>query len=447
MKISKTDDQERLIVFTRYPEPGTTKTRLMPVLGAKGAADLQREMTEHTLSEVTELLESRELIVEIRYNGGDERRMRNWLGPKYIYHPQCSGDIGRRMQRAFEETFEDGVKRAVLIGTDIPDINQALLERAFTDLKQNDAVLGPARDGGYYLIGLQRSALSRTGRDLFADMTWGADNVFEKTLKVAKRLEIRFSLLDVLEDVDCPKNLWVWKRANRMKALDGSNDAISVVIPAVNEANSIRKTLTGIGTANIREIIVVDGGSTDDTVSLARSLGAKVLTGSLSRARQMNRGGAAASGSILLFLHADTRLPVQFDEQIIKALGKPHVAGGAFELRIDSPLPALRRIERLANWRSRQFQMPYGDQGIFMTRERFRQMGGFPDIPIMEDFEMIRRLKKAGDVITLDVPVYTSARRWERVGVLKTTLINQLIIAAYHAGVSPHTIAGWYRRR
>ncbi|MFC1828751.1 TIGR04283 family arsenosugar biosynthesis glycosyltransferase [Thermodesulfobacteriota bacterium] len=227
----------------------------------------------------------------------------------------------------------------------------------------------------------------------------------------------------------------------------GGNIFKFVVIPAVNESNTIRKTLLNIETANNREIIVVDGGSVDGTVSLARSMGAKVLTGSPPRARQMNQGAAAASGNILLFLHADTRLPAQFDEHIINALGKPNVGAGAFKLRVDSPLPALRRIERLANWRSRRFQMPYGDQGIFMTRERFYQIGGFPDIPIMEDFELVRRLKKAGDVITLKEPVLTSARRWERLGVLKTTLINQLVIAAYHAGVPPHTIAGWYRHR
>ncbi|MFC1516440.1 TIGR04283 family arsenosugar biosynthesis glycosyltransferase [Thermodesulfobacteriota bacterium] len=447
MRISETDYKERLIIFTRYPEPGTTKTRLIPVLGAKGAADLHRAMTENTLSEVSELLGSRGLTVEIRYDGGDDHRMRKWLGPDYLYQPQGNGDIGCRMQRSLEEAFDDGADSVVLIGTDIPGITQDLLERAFNDLKQNEAVLGPAKDGGYYLIGLKKSALSRIGRDLFADMTWGADDVFQKTWTVAKDSGIRFSLLDVLEDVDRPEDLPVWEGARKFRNRYISDNFISVVIPAVNESNTIRKTLLNIETANNREIIVVDGGSVDGTVSLARSMGAKVLTGSPPRARQMNQGAAAASGNILLFLHADTRLPAQFDEHIINALGKPNVGAGAFKLRVDSPLPALRRIERLANWRSRRFQMPYGDQGIFMTRERFYQIGGFPDIPIMEDFELVRRLKKAGDVITLKEPVLTSARRWERLGVLKTTLINQLVIAAYHAGVPPHTIAGWYRHR
>lgn len=438
---------QRLIVFTRYPEPGTTKTRLIPVLGAKGAADLQRKMTENTFSQVRSLSESREITVEIRFDGGDERRMKNWLGPDYLYQPQGDGDIGLRMRRSFEEVFEDGVDSAVLIGTDIPDITGGLLERAFDDLKQNGAVLGPAGDGGYYLIGLQRSALPGIGRDLFAGMRWGADDVFQKTLAVVKRSEIRFSLLNVLEDVDRPEDLQIWEKAGRPKQPDFSPGFISVVIPTVNEAANIQKTLESVGLADNRETIVVDGGSRDNTASLARSRGATVLTCGPPRARQMNRGAEAATGNILLFLHADTRVPEKFDAHIINALGQSNVAAGAFELRIDSPLPALRRIERLANWRSRRLRLPYGDQGIFMFRERFHQMGGYPDIPIMEDFELARRLKRKGDVVTLNVPVVTSPRRWEHLGVLKTTLINQVVIAAYHAGISPHTISRWYRRR
>jgi len=125
---------------------------------------------------------------------------------------------------------------------------------------------------------------------------------------------------------------------------------------------------------------------------------------------------------------------------------KPGVVAGAFELRIDSPASSLRFIERIANWRSRCLNMPYGDQAIFMFSKVFHQMGGFPKIPIMEDFELIRRLRKKGDVVTLHQPAVTSPRRWLNHGILKITLIHQLIVVSYFMGISPDTIARRYRR-
>jgi rSAM/selenodomain-associated transferase 2 len=160
----------------------------------------------------------------------------------------------------------------------------------------------------------------------------------------------------------------------------------------------------------------------------------------------MNQGADAASKDILLFLHADTRLPVNFNRHVLGALAQPDVAAGAFKLCIDSPVPSLRFVERVANWRSRCFKMPYGDQAIFMFSKVFHQMGGFPNIPIMDDFELIRRLQKIGDVVTLPQPVITSPRRWLNHGILKTTFINQLVVVSYFMGISPDTIARLYCR-
>jgi rSAM/selenodomain-associated transferase 2 len=221
---------------------------------------------------------------------------------------------------------------------------------------------------------------------------------------------------------------------------------ISIIIPAFNEADNIAKTLTSIGPSDNREVIVVDGGSHDSTVSLARSLGARVVNSSPPKARQMNRGAAIATGDVLLFLHADTLLPEKFDEHILESLNRPSTVAGAFELSVDSPIPALRLIESLANWRSRRLRLPYGDQAIFVQRKLFHQVGGFPHIPIMEDFELIRCLRKKGEIVTLPVSVSTSPRRWEKFGILKTTLINQLVIVAYFTGISPGVISRWYRR-
>ncbi|MDZ7959413.1 MAG: TIGR04283 family arsenosugar biosynthesis glycosyltransferase [Aulosira sp. DedQUE10] len=221
---------------------------------------------------------------------------------------------------------------------------------------------------------------------------------------------------------------------------------LSIIIPTLNEAGNIKDTLASTQSSTNIEVIVVDGGSQDDTVAIAQSFGVKVILSSPGRAVQMNAGAVAASGEILLFLHADTRLPAGFDVMIRTALSQPITVAGAFKLRIDAPSWGIRLVEWGVNWRSHFLQMPYGDQGIFITKVVFEQIGYFPELPIMEDFELIRNLKRVGKIAIISVPVITSARRWLKKGIFKTTLINQIIIMAYLLGVSPERIRSWYRQ-
>ncbi|MBD1859740.1 MULTISPECIES: TIGR04283 family arsenosugar biosynthesis glycosyltransferase [Leptolyngbya] len=216
---------------------------------------------------------------------------------------------------------------------------------------------------------------------------------------------------------------------------------ISIVIPVLNEARHLPNTLS-IQATDI-EIIVVDGGSQDETVAIAQSFGVKVLQSAPGRAAQMNAGAKVASGEILLFLHADTRLPDGFDQMIRDAL-KTAIAG-AFELSIDANQPGIRWIEQGVNWRSRYLQLPYGDQALFLRTETFHKIGGFPDLPIMEDFEFVRTLQQLGKIVILPKPVITSGRRWQKLGVFRTTIVNQIVVFAYLIGISPTRIQAWYR--
>jgi rSAM/selenodomain-associated transferase 2 len=159
----------------------------------------------------------------------------------------------------------------------------------------------------------------------------------------------------------------------------------------------------------------------------------------------MNAGAALASGDILLFLHADTRLSEGFEDHVQDALAGPGVAAGAFKLKIDSNTRGLRLTERVANWRSRTLQMPYGDQALFLKKEVFWGLEGFPPFPIMEDFELVRRLRRRGRIELAPGWATTSARRWQQVGVTRTWLLNQLVVTAYLCGVSTHRLARWYR--
>lgn len=223
-------------------------------------------------------------------------------------------------------------------------------------------------------------------------------------------------------------------------------EKISIIIPVLNEAKHITQALASIQPSANVEVIVVDGGSQDNTVELAQSWGVKVLSAAIGRACQMNAGAKIATGDILLFLHADTRLPPGFDTLVRTLATQPDTVAGAFALQIDAKLWSLRLIEMGVNWRSHWLQMPYGDQAIFLKSAIFHKIGRFPDLPMMEDFELMRRLRRIGRITIIPVPVLTSGRRWLQKGVFKTTIINQIAIIAYLLGVSPKQIGRWYRR-
>ena len=195
------------------------------------------------------------------------------------------------------------------------------------------------------------------------------------------------------------------------------------------------------------EVILVDGGSSDTTRESAFSAGLRVLTSPRGRARQMNAGAWEAKGEFLLFLHADTLLPDEFADYIPGILSKPGVSAGAFQLKFHPPLPGLQFIEKLANWRARTLQWPYGDQAIFLRADRFRALGGFADIPILEDLDLIRRLRRQGSIAIAPVSVIASSRRWQHYGVWRTSLINQFILAGHLAGISPNRLARWYQKK
>ncbi len=204
--------KQHLIIFTRYPEPGKTKTRLIPALGAVGAANLQREMTEYTISQVKELQKATDISLEVRFSGGNLQLIQNWLGLDLFYQFQGEGDLGSRMARSLFDAFESGREQVIIIGTDCPDVNAQILTKAFEQLHTCDLVLGPAIDGGYYLIGLRRLI-----PELFVNINWGTSQVLQQTVDIAEELNISLVYLPPLADVDFPEDLPIWERVAQRK--------------------------------------------------------------------------------------------------------------------------------------------------------------------------------------------------------------------------------------
>lgn len=221
---------------------------------------------------------------------------------------------------------------------------------------------------------------------------------------------------------------------------------LSVIIPTLNEATHIDRVLEDVLQGEALEVIVADGGSSDSTVEQASALGARIHQGLPGRARQMNQGAALARGTIFFFVHADSRLPAGFDRVIRRELAAANVAAGAFSLGIDAASKKIRIVEYWANLRSHYLGLPYGDQGMYIRAALFHRCGGFPELPIMEDFAMMRHLRKTGRIVTAPERIHTSSRRWRRMGVLRTTLINQAIIAGFLLGASAERLSRWYRR-
>lgn len=435
----------RLIVMTRIPEAGRVKTRLIPALGDDGAARLHGQLMQRALSTAGEHAAASTVAVEVRYTGAAGIRFaREDYPPVAIVRQQQGADLGERLLSAVRTAKAEGAQGVVTIGTDCPDLSPEVLELAWQELAHANVVLGPAEDGGYYLIGL-----NEPHDELFRGINWGTEHVLSQSLARCRKAGLSVALLPRLNDVDLPEDLVTCRRIGVVLEQcfpRSTAGLLSVIIPTLNEVHSLRGLVEPLLAAADCEVIVVDGGSTDGTPELALDLGCRVIRGTRGRGRQMNAGAALARGEVLLFLHADTQLPLSFREEINTTLAAGAIAG-AFRFQIDGPGGLYRWIEWGTNLRSRFLQLPYGDQGLFLRASDFFRLNGFRNWPLMEDFEFARRLKREGPIAIAPSAAPTSARRWENVGTIRNTLLNQVCITLYLCGASIESIARFYSRR
>ncbi len=431
--------RESLGVLAKYPEPGRVKTRLIPALGPEGAAALHNSMVRHTLTRVSEFRGVRETETCVYAAGADPGAFACHFDTQIPCVAQSPGDLGQRVLAAFRHLLRDATA-AVIIGSDCPDISPGLLTMAFESLRSSDVVLGPARDGGYYLVGLRRPAPA-----LFENMEWSTATVLAKTLERAAFLGLSVQLLPALNDVDEPADLAVWERVQTTMSPTDVTPSLSVIVPTLNEQGRIGGVVDAVRQNGV-EVIVADGGSDDDTRAIAAAHGARVIIAFRGRGPQLNAGAALARGHHMLFLHADTTLPENFREIVQHTLSDPTVAVGAFRFKLDRAGVLFRAVELAVMARCSIFKTPYGDQAFFIRHDLFTLLKGYAPIPLMEDIDLVRRARRIGRVVIVEAPALTSARRWELVGVVRMTAINQACALGFAIGISPQKLTTWRNR-
>ena len=427
----------RLIVFAKYPRAGEVKTRLIPAIGAEVAAGIARTLFGRTVSEGVRAAALLGMDLEVRGAGASEVAFRALHPGPWSFAGQGDGDLGERLARSCADAAASGAPAVLLVGTDCPDLDASVCAAALAALETRSVALAPAADGGYVLLGLRPGEIPEFEDLLFRGIPWSTERVARETLRRLADAHVPTAVLPAFADVDRPEDL---------TDLHDATPLISVVIPALNEAAAVADAVRSAALGFHTEVIVADGGGADDTRERAAEAGARVVRCAPGRGRQLNAGASAASGEILLFLHADTKLPPGWAARIRRALTTPGVAGGAFRLSFGDASPQLSRVARWANIRAERTGILYGDQGIFVRSSAFRDLGGFPAEPLMEDLAFVRALRRTGKFTVLPDAVETSGRRYERNGVLKTCLLHQILLAAWLLGVPAETLARWRKR-
>lgn len=447
----------RLVVLAKPPRPGRCKSRLASEVGDGAAARLARAMLRDVWEEVSSFVSARpdtELVLAI----DGEPSEYPLLLPEPAQVRQAEGDLGRRMASLAAAGLgqHDWV---LLLGTDSPGLPAAHVETALAGLHENDVVLGPTRDGGFWCLGARRGPGPLRGNTWLDGMDWETGDTRAQVADRLRRLGLSLGAapewfdLDRAVDVEhlatvaaaagggaAAATLAAWERRDQ--------EPVSVIVASLQEGLGIDDCLASLRRQpGPLEIVVADGGSTDGSpLRAAAAEDVTVVQTAPGRGRQLAAGAALATGPILLFLHADTHLPDDGTDLVRAALADGTAEAGAFVIHT-VPDPALPNrvgpLLRLADLRSRTTRHPYGDQAMFATRAAYDAVGGFRALPIMEDYDLSMRLARRRPLARIDSPVAVSGRRIQR-RPIRSLVLNRIIPPLYRMGVKPETLARLY---
>jgi rSAM/selenodomain-associated transferase 2 len=448
--------------MARVPEPGRVKTRLQPAFSPEECVEIQRVLVRRTARWAVEVAGAGAAYVAHHPPEGWED-LRELVPPGVGPIAQRGGDLGERLANAVGEVFERSgrMHERSAVGPSGGDRNDACpllvvgvdtrltphhASEALRHLDEGaDVVFGPALDGGYYLV-----AMARPQPALFdlPPQGWGGPDVLERSLAAARAAGLTTALLNPERDLDTPADAAALAEHDHELApllRRRQTPLVSIVIPTRDEANVLTRTLDHLAELPGRfEVTVVDGGSEDGTPDIAQAhpLRPRILQQAGGRAAQLNAGASASTGDPIVFLHADSKLP----QTAYDALTTTPAAGGNFVIRFDGD-DLFARL--LGAWyrAQRRLGVYYGDSAIWLRRDTFTRLGGFDtSLPIMDDYDLARRLERDHPTACLPGPVTTSSRRWRALGVPRTVLSWVLIRWLFVAGVPPARLAHLYRR-
>lgn len=397
----------------------------MPYLTPEQCVQLHYAM----MADELEALQAQSDKIEVCYfddeaNTDDERdEFRSFLNEEieipFLTYPQRGDDIWEKMRNAFEDSFAREAGSKILVGCDIPGLNSDIVHDAFSFLSQKDYVCNPTLDGGYYLIGMNE----------FKPELFDLKNDIKKQGCPLRDCDTPFELLNT--------------QGNLTKQFVKNLKYISVIVPVYNESTTIDKCMERLKGVEA-EVLFVDGNSTDDTVTKICNGGFLVVGSEKGRANQMNYGAKCASSDNLFFLHADSIPPKGFEHEVLKTLKKTN--WGCFGIKFDSHDPLMKICQIISNNRIHDRKVVFGDQGIFIKRKLFEEIGGFPDLPIMEDYQLSLTLKGKGEKIGVAKGlITTSARRYKPGHRLSIMWKMNRLRKQYRDGVDINEIAAQYK--
>jgi uncharacterized protein len=432
-----------LIIFLRCPEPGCVKSRLATAIGPGPAARVYEKLLRRTLGIAGDFKHQRPLVDLFLFFTPLEKKSEieeAYPGP-WSFHCQQGTHLGQRMEEAFHEVMHQGYSQVLLVGTDLADLEPSDFNDAFQALNEGYSALGPAADGGFYLIGLDRPCPS-----VFQSEVWSTNGIFARTEHVLLHAGLRAKPLQKRRDIDTPEDLHILEEKSEFRT------TLSVVIPTLSSIDQLEPFLQLVQKQiwPDDEIIVAqtEGGEPQASPHEPRQIAPRIFVVAAPRGRglQLNRGATRARGDLLFFLHDDSVPPPNFAYSVRKIAAESELSLGCFRLAFSPSTRSLEWIAKWANWRTRVFRLPYGDQGFFCRRELYDNVGGFKRPYLMEDVDFVLHCRRRGRILVLPDSINTSPRRYLRSGVLRASLTNHLTMLLYHLGLSDRRLYSFYYR-